>query len=272
MIDKALLSGLSSRVDAGWMKFAQPCLAERRPLASSLDFCTSVHKKVGQDQAGQGQAGRGGWFQAGEDWEILEAMRLGLYGGTFDPIHLGHLILAEQCREACRLDRVWFVVAGAPPHKPGDRTPVAHRLEMASIAIAGHPAFEVSDIEARRPGPHYSVETLQAVHAQRSADDLFFLIGGDSLIDLPTWREPAAIARLATIVVANRPGIQEVDAASLPGFGPGTKPLQLVTIPPIGIASHELRRRLAERRSVRYLVPRGVEAYIEAHGLYREAC
>ena len=87
-------------------------------------------------------------------------MRLGLFGGTFDPIHLGHLILAEQCREACRLDRVWFVVAGAPPHKRGDRTPVAHRLEMARIAIAGHQAFEVSDIEASAPRP-----PLQRRHA-----------------------------------------------------------------------------------------------------------
>src|SRR5205807_7571761 len=90
-------------------------------------------------------------------------MRLGLFGGTFDPIHLGHLILAEACREACGLDRVWFVVAGAPPHKPGERTSVADRLEMVRIAVAGHPAFEVSEIEAGRPGPHYSVETLEAV-------------------------------------------------------------------------------------------------------------
>ncbi len=133
-------------------------------------------------------------------------MRLGLFGGTFDPIHLGHLILAEQCREACRLDRVWFVVAGAPPHKRGDRTPVFHRIEMARIAIAGHQAFEVSDIEARRPGPHYSVDTLEAVHRERPGDDLFFLIGADGLVDLPTWRDPAGIARLATIVVVNTPG------------------------------------------------------------------
>ena len=90
-------------------------------------------------------------------------MRLGLFGGTFDPIHLGHLILAEQCRESCGLDRVWFVVAGEPPHKPGGRTAVAHRLEMARIAVAGHPAFAVSEIETRRPGPHYSVETLESV-------------------------------------------------------------------------------------------------------------
>jgi nicotinate-nucleotide adenylyltransferase len=196
-------------------------------------------------------------------------MRLGLFGGTFDPIHLGHLILAEQCREACRLDRVWFVVAGAPPHKRGDRTPVAHRIEMARIAVAGHQAFEVSDIEARRPGPHYSIDTLDAVHRERPGDDLFFLIGADSLIDLPTWRDPAGIALLATIVVVNRPGMGEVDPSILPSFGPGTKDLQFVTIPSIGIASQVLRQRLAERRTIRYMVPRGVEAYIEAQQLYR---
>ena len=104
--------------------------------------------------------------------EGLQPMRLGLFGGTFDPIHLGHLILAEQCREACGLDRVWFVVAGAPPHKPGGRTAVAHRLEMARIAIAGHPAFAVSDIEAMRPGPHYSVETLESIRRDHPGDEL----------------------------------------------------------------------------------------------------
>ena len=168
-------------------------------------------------------------------------MRLGLFGGTFDPIHLGHLILAEQCREACGLDRVWFVVAGTPPHKRGERTPVSQRLEMVRIAIAGHPSFEVSDLETRRPGPHYSIETLELVHRERPDDQLFFLIGADSLVDLPTWRDPAGIARLATIVVVNRPGISEVDAAALPDFGPGSNPLQSVYVPPIGIASHDLR-------------------------------
>jgi nicotinate-nucleotide adenylyltransferase len=198
-------------------------------------------------------------------------MRLGLFGGTFDPIHVGHLILAEQCREACALDRVWFVVAGAPPHKRGDRTPVVHRLEMVRIAIAGHPAFAVSEIEASRPGPHYSVETLETVHRDQPNDELFFLIGADSLADLPTWRDPIRIAQLAAIVVVNRPGIEEVDPGDLPGFGPGSHPLLSVTIPPIGIASTDLRRRLADGQSIRYQVPRGVEAYIEAKGLYRRA-
>jgi nicotinate-nucleotide adenylyltransferase len=196
-------------------------------------------------------------------------MRLGLFGGTFDPIHLGHLILAEQCREACALERVWFVVAGLPPHKMEGRTVVAHRLEMVRIAIAGHSAFEASEIEAVRPGPHYSVETLESVRRQRPGDDLFFLIGADSLADLPFWREPERIARLATIVVVNRSEIVEVDPASLPDFGPDANPIRSVSIPQIGIGSTDLRRRLAAGKSIRYMVPRGVEAYIEAHGLYR---
>lgn len=191
-------------------------------------------------------------------------MRLGFYGGTFDPIHLGHLILAEACREAVGLDRVWFVVAGSPPHKPGGRTDVAHRLEMARLAVAGHPAFEVSEIETRRPGPHYSVETLEAVRRERPDDELFFLIGADSLVDLPHWRKPGSILRMASLVVANRPGFEPV----LPGLGPDARPVHRVTIPPIGIASHQIRGLRGEGRSVRYQVPRAVEAYIDAHGLY----
>jgi nicotinate-nucleotide adenylyltransferase len=197
-------------------------------------------------------------------------MRLGIYGGTFDPIHLGHLILAETCREACGLDRLWFVVAGEPPHKPGKRTSVADRLEMARIAVAGHPAFEVSEIEAKRPGPHYSVETLEAIRRERPDDELFFLIGADSLVDLPGWREPARICAMATLVVANRPGVATPDRARLATvLGPDSKPIVDVTIPPIGIASQDLRKLVAEGRSIRYRVPRGVEVYIGENGLYR---
>ena len=194
-------------------------------------------------------------------------MRLGLFGGTFDPIHLGHLILAESCREACGLDRVWFVVTASPPHKPDGRTPVADRLEMARIATAGHPAFEVSEIEAHATGPTYSYQTLEALHAERPDDDLFFLIGADSLADLPGWRRPDRIAELATIVVVNRPGIDP--PSSPPDLGPSARPIVRVDVPPIGIASTDLRRRRAEGRSIRYQVPRGVEAYLIEHGLYR---
>ena len=198
-------------------------------------------------------------------------MRIGIYGGTFDPIHQGHLILAESCREACALDQVWFVVAGAPPHKLGGRTDVKHRLEMASLAVAGHPAFLVSEIESLRPGPHYSVETLAAIRAERPDDELFFLIGGDSLIDLPQWREPDRILHLATLVVANRAGFDPPPLAIAESPNRPARPIRQVAIPPIGIASSDLRRRLIEGRSIRYLVPRAVEAYIAAHRLYRAA-
>jgi nicotinate-nucleotide adenylyltransferase len=197
-------------------------------------------------------------------------MRLGLFGGTFDPIHLGHLILAEQCRESCGLDVVWFVVAGEPPHKRWERTSVVDRLEMARIAVAGHPAFAVSEIEATRPGPHYSVETLESVHRERPDDELYFLIGADSLNDLPSWRNPGRITELATIVVVNRPGMEQVDPAQAPSFGPGSHAILSVSIPPIGIASNDLRRRVAQGKTIRYMVPRGVQAYIEAQGLYRD--
>lgn len=189
-------------------------------------------------------------------------MRVGLFGGTFDPIHLGHLILAESCRESCGLDLVRFVVAGEPPHKRGGRTGVEHRLEMARLATAGHLAFEVSEIEARRPGPHYSVETLETVRAENPDDELFFLIGADSLVDLPTWREPERICKLARLVVVNRPGVVP-PALTMPG-----EPPLFVDIPPIGIASSDIRRRLLEGKSIRYLVPKSVEAYIAAHDLY----
>jgi nicotinate-nucleotide adenylyltransferase len=198
-------------------------------------------------------------------------MRLGLFGGTFDPIHLGHLILAEGCREACNLEQIWFVVAGSPPHKPGHRTSVAHRLEMVRIAIAGHPAFEVSELEASRPGPHYSVETIEEVHRQRPDDDLFFLIGADSLADLPHWRAPERIAELAAVVVVERPiaTTAPLHNPPWPDLGPSARPFQMVKIPPIGIASNDLRQRVAAGLSIRYQVPRGVETYIDAHGLYQ---
>ena len=195
-------------------------------------------------------------------------MRIGLFGGTFDPVHLGHLILAEQCREALQLDQVRFVPSGSPPHKPGGRTDVKHRLEMVRLAIAGHSSFVLSEMETNRPGPHYSVDTLQAIRNEQPEDDLFFLIGADSLADLPNWREPATIARLATIVVVNRPGLDLPVSQALMDFGPETHSLLSVAIPPIGIASSNLRARLKDGLSVRYMVPRGVEAYLIQHALY----
>jgi nicotinate-nucleotide adenylyltransferase len=202
-------------------------------------------------------------------------MRLGIFGGTFDPIHLAHLILAEQCREACRLDRVLFVPAGQPPHK-SDRqiTPGRVRQEMVEFAIAGHGAFAASAIELNRPGPSYSVDTLAELAHQNAGNELFFMIGSDSLADLPLWYEPARIASLATFIVAMRPGRKPPDVESLRSvIGPKAVDQllrHLVEIPQVDISSTEIRSRVAAGQSIRYLVPRAVECYIETHGLYRE--
>src|SRR3712207_5576514 len=134
-------------------------------------------------------------------------MRIGVFGGTFDPVHLGHLILAEQCREQAQLDQVWFIPAARPPHKQ-DRplTPFAQRLEMLALALAGHPAFRADDLEKDRPGPSYTVDTLEEVRRRQPGQELELLIGSDCLPDLPRWREPVRILELAGLLVVARPG------------------------------------------------------------------
>ncbi len=132
-------------------------------------------------------------------------MRLGLIGGTFDPIHFGHLLLAERCREECGLDRVWFLPAGQPPHKAADGiSPGQQRAELVEFAIAGHPQFAVNRLELGRAGRSFTIDTLSEIHAEDPSRELFFLIGADSLADLPGWRDPAGIVELATIVAVNR--------------------------------------------------------------------
>ena len=203
-------------------------------------------------------------------------MRLGIFGGTFDPIHLGHLILAEHCREACRLDRVLFIPAGQPPHK-SDRqiTPGKLRLEMVELAIAGHPTFAASSVEMDRQGPSYSAETLAELAKQNPGAELFFLMGSDSLVDLPLWYQPARIAELATLVVATRPGAERPTVGPIRDvIGPvATERLlqHTVEIPLVQISSSGIRSRVAAGQSVRYLVPRAVECYIETHGLYKRS-
>src|SRR4051794_34655399 len=132
-------------------------------------------------------------------------MRLGIFGGTFDPIHLGHLVLAEQCREQCQLDEVWFVPAAQPPHKLSAAiTPAKPRCDMIEFAIAGNSAFRLCHIELNRDGPSFTVTTLEQLHTEGPTRELFLLIGADSLRDLSHWREPARIMELATIVAVNR--------------------------------------------------------------------
>ncbi len=200
-------------------------------------------------------------------------MRLGIFGGTFDPIHLGHLILAEHCRAACRLDRVLFIPAGQPPHK-SDRqiTPGRERLEMVELAIAGQAAFAASSIELERKGPSYSAETLAELAQQNPGAELFFLMGSDSLADLPFWYQPVHIAAMATLVVATRPGSEQpnvVPIRDVIGQSATERLLEhLVEIPLVQVSSSDIRARVAAGQSVRYLVPRAVECYIQDKRLY----
>jgi nicotinate-nucleotide adenylyltransferase len=200
--------------------------------------------------------------------------RIGVFGGTFDPVHLGHLVLAEQCREQARLDEVWFVPSARPPHKL-DRplTPFGQRAEMLALAVAGNPAFRIDQSEKDRPGPSFTADTLDDFRRRHADCDFFLLIGSDTLKDLPTWRDPVRVLRDATLLVVARPdnpvlSAEQVRAAlGLPGDVPLR--LEVVQAPLIDIASRDLRHRAAHGRSLRYLVPRAVECYIEDRQLYR---
>ena len=200
-------------------------------------------------------------------------MRLGVFGGTFDPVHYGHLLLAECCREQCRLDAVWFLPAAVPPHKRSRQlAPAAARIEMLELAIAGRPAFSLSRHEVDRGGINYTAETLAHFHRQDPESELFFLLGADMLNDLPGWREPGRICQLATVVVVRRSGAEPVDFDCLSQVASAEIIDRIrchqVEMPEIGISSTEIRRRVGSGLSIRFLAPRAVEKYIQTHGLY----
>lgn len=193
-------------------------------------------------------------------------------GGTFDPIHLAHLILAEQARVFLSLDRVLFVPAGAPWRKAERRiAPVADRVAMVRAALTGDPYFEVSLIESERRGPSYTVDTLSVLQRQLGPQaELYFILGQDALADLPNWREPARIVRLARLAVAARPRCPPPDPTALERAVPGIGGrIDVVPMPQVDISSTDIRQRVAQGLSIRFLVPSAVEAYITAHGLYR---
>lgn len=201
-------------------------------------------------------------------------MRLGLFGGTFDPVHFGHLILAEQCREQCALDQVWFLPSGNPPHKTVTGvTPGRARAEMLELAVAGQPQFVVNRIELSRTGKSYTYETLEQLHEEDAERELLFLIGGDSLAELPTWRNPERIAELATIVAVNRGDRPLPEMAALRRqFGEKiASSIRQATMPGIDLSASDIRRRVRRGQSIRFMTPRPVEAYIAEHGLYLDA-
>ena len=202
--------------------------------------------------------------------------RIGLFGGTFDPPHVGHLVLAESARDRLGLDEVHFIPAGQPPHKPGRRiTGAAQRVAMARLAVRGNRAFAVSTLEARRGGRSFTIETLREVAADAPRARLFLLMGADSLDEFATWREPEAILRLATLAVAKRPGVAPRARRRLravTGRGPssaGGARIEWLDNAEIAVSSSIVRTRVREGRSIRYLVPDTVAAYIARHRLYR---
>jgi len=214
-------------------------------------------------------------------------MNIGLMGGTFNPVHLAHLRIAEEARELCGLDRVVFIPAADPPHKrlAGD-VPFVLRCEMVRRAIAGNPAFELSDIEGQRGGKSYSIDTIEAFHRQQTLDRLFFIIGSDSFLEIGLWHRYAEIFRLCSLIVVERPGrpvsdpLAALPVAIRPEFSytqaarrlehaTGTS-IQFITGCPLDISSSEIRRLAAERHSITYLVPLEVEAYIKKQRIYTE--
>jgi len=199
-------------------------------------------------------------------------MRLGIFGGSFDPIHYGHLLLAEQCREQCRLDEVWFMPARVPPHKQDRELSSGQaRAEMLDFAVAGCPHLQISRLELQREGPSFTVETLAELRAEDDSRELFFLIGSDSLRDLPSWHKPREIAELATIVAVNRGDRPLPDNDSLTSMlgEELAQRIQLVTMPGIDLSATDIRRRVRDGKSIRFMTPRAVEAYIGEHGLYK---
>lgn len=198
-------------------------------------------------------------------------MRLGIFGGTFDPPHLGHLILAEAAREQLALERVLWAVAGQSPFKV-DRpiSPALIRAAMVQAAIADNPAFTLSRVDLDRPAPHYTIDMLKLLGQEFPAAEFFFLMGEDSLRDLPRWRNPQDLLALTKLAVLQRPEV-ETDLSELEVQLPGiAQRVCWIKAPQLELASSDIQRRIREGHSVRYMLPEGVKALIEREHLYKK--
>jgi len=199
--------------------------------------------------------------------------RIGILGGTFDPIHIGHLILAEEAWFQLRLDCVYLAPAGNPPHKQGRRmAPVEDRVRMAELATADVDYAVISRIDADRPGPHYTADLVRLLQQQVGPDtDLYFLMGMDSLHDLPTWHEARWLVDHARLVALSRHDV-ELDWEALEHALPGVRSrVTILDMPELEISSHVIQGRVRNGQPIRHMVPRAVEAYIKKHDLYRSA-
>jgi nicotinate-nucleotide adenylyltransferase len=195
--------------------------------------------------------------------------RLGIFGGTFDPPHYGHLILAEEVAHTLALDQVRFVPAGQPPHKAlVGMSELRHRVAMTRLAIAGNARFALDLTDVERAGPSYSVDLVATLAGRWPTAALWFVMGADSLVDLPAWHQPQRLIEIVRLAVATRPG-SVIDWAALERAVPGVRArVDLAPTIAIGIAGRDLRRRVAQGRPIRYQTPSAVQAYIIEHGLY----
>ena len=206
----------------------------------------------------------------------VKAPALGVFGGTFDPIHIAHLAVAEAARDALGLEGVLFVPNRQPPHKPDQRVTAApHRLAMVRAAIADNPAFDVSTVEIDRDGPSYTADTLEVLRTTRfevaGSGELALILSVEALAGLATWHEPARVLELATLVIAPRDGFPDVEPQAIARLVPGVDArIVLLDGPRMRLSASEIRARAAAGRSLRYLVPDAVAAYIGDHGLYNE--
>jgi len=198
--------------------------------------------------------------------------RIGVLGGTFDPIHYGHLAAAEEARAKLNLQKVVFVVAGIPPHKLDEEiTPAEDRYAMVELAIASNPHFSLSRVDMDRPGPSYTVDTIQFLRQQWGEDtEIFFIMGMDSLLEIETWHQPQRLIQLCRLVAVERPGfvpdLERLEAA-MPGI---TARTEIIDMPEVDISSTDLQRRVRQGLPIKYQVPPEVEEYIYQHRLYLE--
>jgi len=191
-------------------------------------------------------------------------VRLGVFGGTFDPIHLGHLRAAENALECLALDRVAFVPAAVPPHRAEPLSSALDRYAMTALATAGHPRFAVSDVELRRDGPSFTVDTVAGLRRESPDAEVFVIVGSDTFSEMPTWKEHDRLRTLCTVAVVTRPG--ESRAGSPGAEAPG---VARVEGPGLAISASAIRERVRQRKSVRYLVPEAVADYIVKRALYQ---
>ncbi len=219
-------------------------------------------------------------------------MRLGLFGGTFNPVHNGHLAVARQSREALGFGQILFIPTGDPPHKPSHNlAPARDRYEMVRLAIESDPSLAISDIELRRPGKSFSVDTIRLLQQEYGQETTFsFLIGLDAFLDFPTWRDPETLLTLCNFVVISRPGISfqalsnmpllpdlpehslaDIDAGRISSFAVslGARSLTCLRLPPSKISASDIRAKIKAGKSVANLLPPIVESYILRHHLYK---